>query len=64
MSWIDWVVLLLALSTAIAYGVYKSRTEQSLLGYFKSKNSMSWYIVLVSIMATQASAVTFLSAPG
>lgn len=64
MSWIDWLVLLLALSAAIAYGMYKSRSEQSLSGYFKSNNSMSWYIVLVSIMATQASAVTFLSAPG
>jgi SSS family transporter len=64
MSWIDWLVLLLALSAAIVYGIYKSRSEQSLSGYFKSNNSMSWYVVLVSIMATQASAVTFLSAPG
>jgi SSS family solute:Na+ symporter len=64
MSVLDWIVLLMALGGAIAYGIYKSKSEQSLSGYFKSNNSMSWYIVLVSIMATQASAVTFLSAPG
>jgi SSS family transporter len=48
----------------IAYGLYKSRTSRNLDGYFLSNNSMSWGLVLLSIMGTQASAITFLSAPG
>jgi len=48
----------------IAYGLYKSGTSKNLDGYFLSNRSMPWYIILLSIMGTQASAVTFLSAPG
>lgn len=48
----------------IAYGLYKSRTAKNLEGYFLSNRSMPWYLVLLSIMGTQASAITFLSAPG
>src|SRR3954470_5208844 len=64
MSSIDWIVLGVALCGIIIYGVYKSRTTKNLDGYFLSNRSMPWYIVLLSIMGTQASAVTFLSAPG
>lgn len=64
MSGIDWTVLSVTLLGIIAYGLYKSRTSQDLDGYFLSNRSMPWYIVLLSIMGTQASAVTFLSAPG
>ena len=64
MSYIDWFVLILTLVAVIAYGIYKSKSERSLDGYFKSSNSMSWFIILLSIMGTQASAITFLSAPG
>lgn len=64
MSNIDWIVLLITLAGVIAYGVYKSKSEHSLDGYFKGSNSMSWFIILLSIMGTQASAITFLSAPG
>lgn len=64
MSSIDWIVLSLTLLAIIAYGLYKSRTSQDLDGYFLSNRSMPWYLVLLSIMGTQASAVTFLSAPG
>jgi SSS family transporter len=46
------------------YGVYKSRTTKNLDGYFLSNRDMPWYLVLLSIMGTQASAITFLSAPG
>src|SRR5687768_7518740 len=63
-STIDWIVLILTLMLIITYGVYKSRTTRNLDGYFLSNRTMPWYLVLLSIMGTQASAVTFLSGPG
>lgn len=64
MSYPDWLVLIITLAVIILYGVYKSRTTRDLDGYFLSNRQMPWYIVLFSIMGTQASAITFLSAPG
>jgi solute:Na+ symporter, SSS family len=64
MSPFDWIVLVATLLAVIAYGVYKSRVSHDLDGYFLSNRSMSWGLVLLSIMGTQASAITFLSAPG
>lgn len=64
MSTTDWIVLVVTLAGIIAYGLYKSRTSKNLEGYFLSNRSMPWYLVLLSIMGTQASAITFLSAPG
>jgi solute:Na+ symporter, SSS family len=60
----DWIVLIVALSGIILYGLYKSRTTRNLDGYFRSNRSLPWYLILLSIMGTQASAITFLSAPG
>jgi len=64
MSSTDWLVLSFTLLAIISYGLYKSRTSKNLDGYFLSNRSMPWYLVLLSIMGTQASAITFLSAPG
>src|SRR5215217_694007 len=64
MSTGDWIVLVLTLLCIIAYGLYKSRTTKNLDGYFLSNRTLPWYLVLLSIMGTQASAITFLSAPG
>ncbi len=64
MSNIDWLVLAVTLVGIIIYGLYKSRTSKNLEGYFLSNRSMPWYLVLLSIMGTQASAITFLSGPG
>src|SRR4029078_5172823 len=64
MSTLDWIVLVVTLAGIVAYGFYKSRTTKNLEGYFLSNRSMPWYLVLLSIMGTQASAITFLSAPG
>ncbi len=64
MSTIDWIILIAALGTIIIYGVYKSTHTKNLDGYFLSNNTLPWYLVLLSIMGTQASAITFLSAPG
>jgi len=64
MSNLDWLVLAVTLISVILFGVYKSRGEKNLNTYFKGNNSMSWFLILLSIMGTQASAITFLSAPG
>src|SRR6266516_2434811 len=64
MSQLDWIVLVVTLLAIIDYGVYKRRTTRNLDGYFLSNRSMPWGLVLLSIMGTQASAITFLSAPG
>ncbi|MBU3743967.1 MAG: sodium:solute symporter [Sediminibacterium sp.] len=64
MSSIDWIVLCITLLLIVSYGLYKSRTSKNLEGYFLSNRNMPWYLVLLSIMGTQASAITFLSAPG
>ncbi|HYC41346.1 MAG TPA: sodium:solute symporter [Chitinophagaceae bacterium] len=64
MSFPDWIVLVVTLVVIIAYGLYKSRTTHNLDGYFLSNRSMPWGLILLSIMGTQASAITFISAPG
>ncbi len=64
MSRPDWIVLAMTLLAIIAYGLYKGRTSRDLDGYFLSNRTVPWYMVLLGIMGTQASAVTFLSAPG
>lgn len=64
MSTLDWIVLLVTLSGIILYGVYKSRNLHGSASYLLADKNMPWYIVLLGIMATQASAITFLSAPG
>jgi len=64
MSQLDWIVLAVSLVAVILYGVYRSRTSHNLDGYFLSNRSMHWGLILLSIMGTQASAITFISAPG
>jgi solute:Na+ symporter, SSS family len=64
MTTIDWLVMILTLTGIISYGLYKSKHSKNLEGYFLGGRSMPWWIVLLSIMGTQASAITFLSAPG
>jgi len=64
MSTIDWIVLFLTLLLIVAYGVFKSRGIKNIDGYIVGDRELPWYNVGFSIMATQASAITFLSAPG
>ena len=64
MSVTDWLVIVFVLLGIILYGLYKSRTTKNLEGYFLSNRNLPWYVVLLSIMGTQASAITFLSGPG
>ena len=63
MSTLDWLVLFLTLLFISIYGVYKTRGKQSLETYLKG-NTANWWTIGLSIMATQASAITFLSTPG
>ncbi|MFN2456724.1 MAG: sodium:solute symporter [Chitinophagaceae bacterium] len=64
MTTTDWVVIVLTLTAILVYGLHKSRTTKNLDGYFLSNRSLPWYLVLLSIMGTQASAITYLSGPG
>ncbi|MDR6734073.1 sodium:solute symporter [Sphingobacterium sp. 2149] len=64
MSTADWIVLFLTLLVIVVYGVYKSRGIKNIDGYLLGNRSLPWYHVGLSVMATQASAITFLSAPG
>ncbi len=64
MGWIDWVVLLFTLISIVAYGSWRTRKNNNLEGFLKGNNSENWSTIGLSIMATQASAITFLSTPG
>ena len=64
MSGIDWIVLITTLLIIVVYGIYKSRGTENIEGYLLGNHALPWYGVTLSVMATQASAITFLSAPG
>ncbi len=64
MRTLDWIILVTALLGIVAYGVWKGRGSKDLKGYLLADRSMKWYTIAFSIMATQASAITFLSTPG
>ncbi len=64
MSAIDWAVLCITLLFIILYGMWKSRGTRTMDGYLLADKKLPWYHVGLSVMATQASAITFLSAPG
>lgn len=64
MSAIDWIVLMGTLILIVGYGTWKTRKNNNLESYLKGNNSENWATIGLSIMATQASAITFLSTPG
>jgi SSS family solute:Na+ symporter len=64
MSTIDWTVLIASLVFIVTYGVWKGRGSKNIQGYLMADRNIRWYIVALSVMATQASAITFLSTPG
>ena len=61
---LDWVVLLTTLLSIVAYGLYRSRGSNTVDRYLLAGKTMPWYAMGLSIMATQASAVTFISTTG
>lgn len=64
MSTLDWVVLFGTLLFIVIYGVWKTRGTRNIEGYLLGNKDMKWWTIGLSIMATQASAITFLSTPG
>ena len=60
----DWVVLAGTLAAIVAYGVWKGRRQRRLEQYLLADRELQWYTIALSVMATQASAITFLSTPG
>jgi len=64
MKVVDWVVLFGTLALIVGYGIWKSRGSKNIEGYLLGNKSMPWWNICLSIMATQASAITFLSTPG
>lgn len=64
MSQLDWIVMLGFLLFIVAYGTWKSRGSKNIKDFLLANRSTPWYTVALSIMATQASAITFLSTPG
>ena len=61
MAEIDWLILSLTLAFIVSYGVIKTRSNKNLEEYLKGGNSSNWWTIGLSVMATQASAITFLS---
>jgi Na+/proline symporter len=64
MSSLDWVVLVTTLVSIVTYGLYRSRGSNTVDRYLLAGKSMPWYAMALSIMATQASAITFISTTG
>ncbi len=64
MSVTDWIVLAATILAIVLYGVWKSGSNKNIDQYLMGNRSLPWYHVGLSVMATQASAITFLSAPG
>jgi Na+/proline symporter len=61
---LDWVVLFGTLTAIISYGLYRARGQQTTSQYLLAGRTMPWYAMALSIMATQASAITFISTTG
>jgi solute:Na+ symporter, SSS family len=64
MSILDWTVLLGTITLIVTYGIWKSRGSKNIEGYLLGNKQMKWWTIGLSVMATQASAITFLSTPG
>ncbi len=64
MTLLDWIVLIGFLLFVTVYGVWKTRGTQDIDGYIRASRKSRWFTIALSIMATQASAITFLSTPG
>ncbi len=64
MKVIDWLILAGTLFSIVAYGVWKTKGSKNVNDYVKGGNETKWWTIGLSVMATQASAITFLSTPG
>ena len=64
LHWVDWTVLLTTILFIVGYGTYITRKNSDVKDYIKGGNDTKWWTIGLSVMATQASAITFLSTPG
>ncbi len=64
MAILDWSVLLVTLSFIVIYGAWKTKGSKNVKDFIKGGNEAKWWTIGLSVMATQASAITFLSTPG
>lgn len=64
LDWIDWTVLIVTLAIIVGYGTWKTRGSKNVQDYVRGGNSTKWWTIGLSVMATQASAITFLSTTG
>lgn len=64
MDYLDWIVLLVTLGFIVIYGAYKTRGQKEVQDFLRGGNKSKWWTIGLSVMATQASAITFLSTPG
>ena len=64
MQTLDWAVLICTLIFIVLYGIWKNKNPKNINEYLKAGNQSRWWTVGLSVMATQASAITFLSTPG
>ena len=64
LNWIDWTVLIGTLITIVGYGTWQTRGSKNVQDYLRGGNTSKWWTIGLSVMATQASAITFLSTPG
>ena len=63
-SWVDWTVLIASLVFITLFGIWKTKKNTSTRAYLMGDQELNWWTIGFSIMATQASAITFLSTPG
>ena len=61
---VDWIILSITLLFIVVYGTYVTRKNDNVQDYIKGGNDSKWWTIGLSVMATQASAITFLSTPG
>jgi len=64
MQLLDWIILATTLIFIVVYGIYKTRKNNNVQDYIRGGNEAKWWTIGLSVMATQASAITFLSTPG
>ncbi len=64
MQQLDWIILSVTLLSIVIYGVYKTQGSKNVEDYILDNKQTNWWTIGLSVMATQASAITFLSTPG
>lgn len=64
LNWLDFVVLFASIISIAVYGIWSTRSNAGLSSYMRGSEQTPWFMIGLSVMATQASAVTFLSTPG